>query len=233
MENNNKDLDLERLWKHFGKNTTSGKLLYELYGVNFRPENHIKYPKITKTTTKKAEPKENILKSTRIERTNQVLSQINYPEKEENKKRHISKVDLIPKRKNYSQIEKDMKIMKDRGNIYKPKEVITDRKKQIFELQDKFEYKEKKYLPEKARPPKIDLTEDEIINQINKINENKLNLIRQKGSGDEISRLHNDIVKEIEERYSQIDYKDKIKTFLLMNEIKERVEELKKLEKLK
>jgi len=241
MDINSQDLNLERIWKHFGKNTTSGKLLYELYGVNFRPENHIKYPKIIKTIKKTNETKEIIPKSSRIERTKQVLSQINYPLKEENNKRQFSKVDLIPKRKNYLQIEKDIKIMKDRSNVYKPKELVKDRKKQILDLQDKFQFKEKVYLPEKARPPKIDLSEEEIINQINSINKEKLSKVSKvnifSGSNDEISKLHNAILIEIEERYKEIDYYDRIKDnkkrIVLMNEIKERVAELKKLEELK
>ena len=43
----NKDsLNMERVWKEFGKNTEAGKLLYNIYGVNYRPENYINYPKL-------------------------------------------------------------------------------------------------------------------------------------------------------------------------------------------
>ena len=48
----NIDMELNRVWKEFGKQTESGKLLYDLYGVRFRPEKFVNYPKL------KAKPKE-------------------------------------------------------------------------------------------------------------------------------------------------------------------------------
>ena len=47
---NNDKLDMERVWKEFGKNTEAGKLLYNIYGVNYKPENHINYPKLVMKT---------------------------------------------------------------------------------------------------------------------------------------------------------------------------------------
>ena len=37
------ELDMQRVWKEFGKNTEAGKLLYNIYGVKYKPEDHIKY----------------------------------------------------------------------------------------------------------------------------------------------------------------------------------------------
>ena len=52
---NNDKLDMERVWKEFGKNTEAGKLLYNIYRVKYRPENHINYPKLVMKTPEMSE----------------------------------------------------------------------------------------------------------------------------------------------------------------------------------
>ena len=44
-------VSMERVWKEFGKNTQAGKMLYEIYGVRYKAEQHINYPKIVKKKT--------------------------------------------------------------------------------------------------------------------------------------------------------------------------------------
>ena len=44
MENDT--VDMQRVWKEFGKHTEAGKLLYNIYGVKYNPEQHINYPKL-------------------------------------------------------------------------------------------------------------------------------------------------------------------------------------------
>ena len=98
---------MERVWKEFGKHTPAGKLLYDLYGIGYKPENHINYPKLQPkkplTSTNKDEKIEKNLKPGN--KTKTVLNKINYPKLDNNIKfPEIHKVDMIRKRKNQNQI---------------------------------------------------------------------------------------------------------------------------------
>lgn len=231
---------MERIWKEFGKNTQAGKILYELYGVGFKPEEHISYPKII---PKKTVIKEVIKPVTHRTKTSENILKINYPDIS-NKPNYppIAKVDLIKKRKNQVNIQKDIdQIKKDS----KPpiENNLKNRKFQIEQLQDKFQYEEKTYLPKNARPPKIVLDEIDktnINNQINKLNQ--INNIKNKypdtnKSEDELSKLYDAILLEIDERYKHMEEMKKLgdnsKSSSMMNEIKSRLQELKTIEKLR
>lgn len=230
---------MERIWKEFGKNTQAGKILYELYGVGFKPEEHINYPKII---PKKAVTKEVIKPITHRAKTSENISKINYPDIN-NKPYYppIAKVDLIKKRKNQVMIQKEIEQIKKDS---KPpvENNLKNRKLQIEQLQDKFQYEEKTYLPKKARPPKIVLDEKDELNintHIDKLNQ--INNIKNKYSDnkpeDELSKLYDAILLEIDERYKHMEEMKKLgdnsKSTLMMNEIKSRLQELKTIEKLR
>lgn len=105
------DLNMERIWKHFGKNTRVGKMLYDIYGVNYKPEDHINYPKINKKKTGVATTV-TAPKTTRSQTTGKVLGKINYPEQRKVVENIIPKIDLIKRRKNQTQIDREMKTFK-------------------------------------------------------------------------------------------------------------------------
>mmetsp|Transcript_35992 Transcript_35992/g.37358 ORF Transcript_35992/g.37358 Transcript_35992/m.37358 type:complete len:241 (-) Transcript_35992:31-753(-) len=232
---------MERVWKEFGKHTPAGKLLYDLYGVGFKPEEHISYPEI-KATKKKQETKllETKKNTQRGKTTEKVLSKINYPSMKKESFPIIPKVDLIKKRKTKADI--DNNLIQIKHDIKPPQEnKAKNRKQQIEKLQDTFQYKEKKYLPERARPPKV-VIDEEILNESNKMqtlnsnNLRKANLNNQK-SEDELTVLYNKILCEIDERYKFMDEMNKLgdqsQNPTIMSEIKARIQELKTIEKLR
>jgi hypothetical protein len=235
---------MERIWKEFGKNTQAGKILYELYGIGFKPEEHINYPKIIpKQKDKEKEHKEAVKSTTHREKKIENISKINYPEL--NKKSNfpsIAKVDLIKKRRNQVEIQKELDKIKT--DIKPPLENnLKNRKLEIEKLQDRYQYEEKTYLPKKARPPKIVLNEvdnkniNEQIKKLNQINSFKLNSTIDNKQEDELSRLYDSILSEIDERYKHMEEMKKLgentNTTVIMSEIKSRIQELRTLEKLR
>ena len=238
---------MERVWKEFGKHTSAGKLLYDLYGVKFKPEEHITYPDI-KPNINKTKVVKNEIKPKRNKTTEKILSKINYPEIEKKQKYpQMHKIDLIYKRKNQTEIQKDFEKIKK--EIKPPTMINTtrNRQEQIEKLQDKFQNDEKKILPLKARPPKIELKEEdneiiklkiEFLNSKNNVKlKEQNNLLTNDNFEDEYSKLHHKIVLEIEERYKFIEEMKKLgdnsRTSLIMLEIKSRIKELRTLEKLR
>lgn len=219
---------MERVWKHFGKNTEAGKLLYDLYGVGFKPEDHIKYPKLTmkkKTEIIPDKPK------TYRNKTSDKLSKIQYPELNKQIINVVHKIDIIPKRKPQEEIIKELNKIKIENKP--PVENYKNRKQQIENLQEKFQYGEKMYLPEKARPPKINI--EETLNHINQLNEANINTPNKKP--DELSDIHNKIINEIDERYKYLNELklagDKKQQIVIMNEIKSKIKELRTVERLR
>lgn len=208
---------MERVWKEFGKHTPAGKLLYDLYGVSFKPEDHIVYPKLKIDKQKnKGELLTNQQQSkTHRAKTSEKISKINYPSLNSKQLPKIAKVDLIKKRKTEFQIKNELIKRKEETKppVMNPF-ANKNRKEQIEKLQSKFQYEEKKYLPEKARPPRIVFDEEEM----NKEVMNNLNNRNTKGhynnnnsdgygkySKDELTNLYNDILCEIDERYKMIE----------------------------
>lgn len=241
---------MERVWREFGKHTNAGKLLYDLYGVKFKPEEHINYPKIT-TTRKEPLKIENEVEKNKTKRnktSEKILSKISYPKIEMKKPKQYHKIDLIYKRKNQNEIMKDFEKIKQE---IKPPTINntknTNRKEQIEKLQDKFQYGEKTYLPMRARPPKINLNEEDeekYKTNIEILNEKNLEKLKEKGHSltndnyeDEYSKLHKKIMVEIDERYKFMEDMKKLgdesRNVELMSEIKSRIKELRTLEKLR
>lgn len=239
---------MERIWKEFGKHTPAGKLLYDLYGVGFRPEEHISYPQIqtkkstTNNTDNKSAKSSRTLKTERSKNQENLLSKINYPPiTNRNQTKPLHKVDLIARRKNQTEIQKDLDKIKqeNRPPVYNDNK---NRKAQIEKLQDKFQYEEKTYLPQKARPPKIVLSDkDEEALMVNK----EIDILNTKNHGssnypqkeDEITKLYNSILCEIDERYKFMNDMTKLgdtsQINRTMSEIKERIKELRTIEKLR
>lgn len=221
-------------------------MLYEIYGVNFRPEEHISYPKIIK---KKTDLQEEVAQTAKKEKractTDKILKKINYPQVNHEKFERPAKVDLIKKRKPQAVIEMEIKQIKKESKQIRDNPT-KDRKQEIEKLQNNFQYMENKNLPKKARPPvvKLDETNNEEafqkINMINEVNGNKYQLKtsrEKKGSTDEISKLHDAIMKEINERYAYLEELkqagDSKGELVIMNEIKDRIKELRTLESLR
>ena len=145
-------MDMERVWKHFGKNTEAGKLLYQIYGVNYKPEDHINYPKliIKKKTSDNIDNKKT--KHKRAVTTEKVLNKISYPDlNKRNFYKPPAKIDLIAKRKGKNEIDKEIISYREETKRQPLLNPVTKNRKEIIEkLQDNFQYQEKKYLPEKA-----------------------------------------------------------------------------------
>lgn len=241
--------NLERVWKHFGKNTNAGKLLYDLYGIRYKPEQHINYPELKKFNSKNnfkkqqedKETKEKRAKSSAIQR----IQNIDYPDLRKKYVSKYSKVDFIPKRKNEQVIRQE--IEKEKIQILKnsqmKKNFSTNRKLEIEKLQDNFQYQERMVMPKGARLPGIKSEQaNSVIPQssddLYNINENDINLKNYRkilDKKEELNFLYNSIIKEIDERYAHMEEMKKIGKNVderIMNEIRERLDELKKLKKI-
>lgn len=183
---------MERIWKEFGKNTLAGKLLFDLYGTKFKPEEHIKYPKLSiKTTPNENKTTENKPLTYR-NKTQQKLSKIDYP-KNEIERPKIPKIEFISKRKNQKEIQKDLdKIKKESAPQKNP--ILKNRKLEIEKLQDKFQYEERKILPLKARPPVIKFDDETNLNE---------NLIEKKTES-KYEKLKNQIYEGLNYDYQRL-----------------------------
>lgn len=189
---------MERIWKEFGKNTLAGKLLFDLYGTKFKPEDHIKYPKLSINNTKDEKiPEKKIV--TYRNKTQQKLSKIDYP-KNEIERPKIPKIEYITKRKNQKEIQKDLdKIKKETAPIKGV--VVKNRKMEIEKLQDKFQFDERKIMPERARPPVVNIG-DEMNFLDNKVE------IKHESKYD---KLKNQIYEGLNEDYERLNEMNKIK----------------------
>ena len=236
--------NLERVWKNFGKQTTAGKLLYDLYGVKYQPELHIKYPTLK---MKKSETKISLTnqETARARSSAQLrLQNITYPDLRKKHESKYTKLDFIPKRKNESvirqEMEKEKMIMIK--NAQMKKNIYTSRKYEIEKLQNNFEFQERLVMPKGARLPGIKQEGQQKTNNteefdINKL-EDQINIKNYKkilNKNEELNFLYNSIMKEIDERYA---YMEEMKKYgknvddKIMIEIRERLDELKKLKKM-
>ena len=243
---NNNGLNMERIWKEFGKNTEAGKLLYNIYGVKYRPENHINYPKLIMKTPemrKKEKMEQERLKQERANRLMKATQKIDYnqglrhyPPKRYNP---YGQVDYLPHRKNQKQIQKELDYMKNQMNtkkVYANSQPFESRESKIAKLQNKFEYQERTVMPKGARLPGLIITEEERNEQINNIHEKKeFDFVVKNDKRAELERLYNNIIKEIDERYKHMnEMKELGKNVdnIIMAEIKERIQDMKNLEKM-
>jgi hypothetical protein len=221
MVDRNMDIDgsLDRVWKQFGKQTQAGKLLYDLYGVRYRPEKFVNYPKLvmkSKTVTERP---------TSTTKLKNAVEKINYPELNNYKPTvKLNKVDLIPKRKKEVVIKREIECIKD--SMYRANsqnKIGTNRKNQIESLQDKFMFQERTVMPKGARLPGV-----KIQNNFDEIPEKPVRMTKR----DELQYLYSQIIKEIDERYvymEEIKQLGENKDSIIMGEIKDRLDELKKI----
>jgi hypothetical protein len=240
--NNNGDLD--RVWKEFGKQTEAGKLLYELYGVRFRPDKFVKYPKL------KLKSKEELNSNTNKDRPKSsnnlknAAKKINYPDLDGYKNiPTYNKVDFIPKRKKQNVIQQEIDDIKNaiskdyNTNVYSKNKLIN-RKMQIEKLQDNFQYQERTSMPKGARLPGLKMVSNNTTSE-NELKNSEQPAIKptfnKHNRREELNYLYSQIIKEIDERYS---YMEEMKNLgknmdqVIMVEIKERIDELKKIQKM-
>ena len=234
------DHDLQRVWKEFGKHTEAGKMLYNIYGARYRPEQHIKYPKLILKTPEMRE-KERIEKERKKrEKENKITKaakQIDYSSGLRQYKRDAynpyGRVDYIPHRRSENKIKYELFMMKKQmGERVKTNARIgPSRKEKIMQLQDRFEFQERTVMPKGARMPgvKMDDGQERIHNEMQKES------YERNDKRGELERLYNNIVGEIDERYKYMnDMKRLGKNVdnVIMGEIKERINEMKTLQKL-
>ena len=245
--NTDKDsINMERVWKEFGKNTEAGKLLYNIYGVNYRPENHINYPKLIIKTPEMRERErleKERLKQERANRLIKATQKIDYNQGLRHYQRQrynpYGQVDFMPHRKNQMQIQKEMDYMKKQMNakkVYVNYTPFESRESKIAKLQNKFEYQERTVMPKGARLPGLIITEDDRNEQIKVIHEkNEFDHVIKNDKRAELERLYNNIIKEIDERYQHMNDMKKLGKnvdSVMMAEIKERIQDMKNLEKM-
>lgn len=214
--------DLERVWKEFGKHSEAGKLLYELYGVRYRPDKYVNYPKL------KLKIKEEKEKQIKVSAFKEAAKKIDYSLPHKPVYSQFSKLDFIPKRKKETAIKKELESIK---SSMKPIQsgIVVNRKKQIERLQDNFQFQERTVMPKGARLPGL-----KNVNVQDEETERKP--IRRLSKREELDVLYNNIMKEIDERYEHLnDMKclgKKNMDVILMGEIKERIEDLKRIQKM-
>lgn len=235
----NSGADLDRVWKEFGKQTQAGKLLYDLYGVRFRPDKFVNYPKL-----KMKEKEEKVERAKSSSNLKQAVQKVSYPEPEIKKSKYtFHKVDFIPKRKKEEVIKKEIEGIKSNmvrelntnRAVYKNPQ--ANRKLQIERLQDKFQFQERTVMPKGARLPGIKVVDTE--NEVENINNDDLPKAKpvfgRHNRREELDYLYDQVMKEIDERYV---YMESIKKLgknmdsIIMGEIKERLDELKKIQKM-
>lgn len=241
----NEGLDMQRVWKEFGKNTEAGKLLYDIYGVKYKPEDHIKYPKLILKTPEMKERErleKERLKQQKQNKLKKASNGIDYSQglRHYQKNRYIpyGEVDYMPHRKNQKQIEYEMKGLKQEINNAHVKNVqnFQSRQDQIAKLQDKFEYQERTVMPKGARLPGLQYDEEEKKKQMSQIHNNMAyDMVKKNDKRAELERLYNNVIQEIDDRYKHMsDMKALGKNVdnEMMGEIKERIQDMKNIEKM-
>lgn len=239
------DADLQRVWKEFGKHTEAGKLLYNIYGSKYRPEQHIKYPKLKLKTPEMKEQERIEKERLKREKQNKIAKAANKIDYSSGLRQYqgevynpYGRVDYIPHRKNEQQIKQEINVMKRQMSqkVKTNSRIGPNRKEQIAKLQDKFEFQERTVMPKGARLPGIKLDEQEEMDQKNKIHSDiEKETVDRNDKRAELERLYNNIVNEIDERYKYMnDMKQLGKNVdsVIMGEIKERINEMKTLQKL-
>jgi hypothetical protein len=187
-------------------------MLYNLYGVRYRPEQHINYPKLSKRGN-----------SVRSE-TNKMPEQkttkpkINYPIMKP-KQVKIDKLSLIPKKRKEENIKNELLEIQNHIRTFKLSSEPANRKQQIESLQDKFVCQERTVMPKGARFPSV------------KIDDIKITPLEQQTD----DTLYNKILKEIDDRYVYMEEMKKLGKNVdkvIMCEIRDRIDELKKIKKI-
>ena len=148
-------------------------------------------------------------------------------------------VDFMPHRKNQKQIQKEMDYMKNQmrsKKVYVNSTPFESRESKIQKLQNKFEYQERTVMPKGARLPGLVISEDDRNEQIKVIHEkNEFDNVVKSDKRAELERLYNNIIKEIDERYQHMNDMKKLGKnvdSVMMAEIKERIQDMKNLEKM-
>lgn len=244
---NQKDLEekARKIWKIFGRNTHAGRILHQVYHLPRAikidyPKPKPKLSKPDEESTKK--PAKPCPQKTKIE----------YPavktNKEEPAKLHL--VDLIPKRKNYEEIRKEIDEFYAKPVI--PENKGVDRSNLIEKLQKKFK-DSRGILPKKAQLPQLqdkensEFPEEEIKRQaLQKISKKQLYFLKKTEKSEaklektdekqELRQMYDEIIAEMEERQQFLEsiahldepaLKEKIK-----REIIDRVSELQKISEM-
>ena len=234
------DHDLQRVWKEFGKHTEAGKMLYNIYGARYRPEQHIKYPKLILKTPEMREQERIEKERKKREKENKITKaakQIDYSSGLRQYQRDAynpyGRVDYIPHRRSENKIKYELFMMKKqmRERVKTNARIGPSRKEKIMQLQDRFEFQERTVMPKGARMPgvKMDDGQERIHNEMQKES------YERNDKRGELERLYNNIVGEIDERYKYMnDMKRLGKNVdnVIMGEIKERINEMKTLQKL-
>jgi hypothetical protein len=261
MVDNNRNFDedesLGRVWKEFGKQTEAGKLLYDLYGVRYRPEKFVNYPKLKikskeeklfELEQKEKYNKERAKSGAKLKNASQ---KIQYPDLNEFKNKNrfkYHKVDLIPHRRKENVIKQELEEIKsamiNKVNTNRPNP-MANRKIQIESLQDKFLFQERTVMPKGARLPGLKMKNKEdgddknkisYMNNTNETEEMTSNKkIKFSNKKEELMYLHTQIMKEIDERYVFMEEMKKLGKnldLIIMGEIKDRLDELKKIKKM-
>jgi len=232
------------LWKVFGRESEAGKLLFSLYRNGKPPK--IDYPK------PKQKPKTAMsTESQRIVKPCPQKTLINYPEMPKPVEKKIHAVDLIPKRKNQVDIQKEIDDFKNNPII--PENKGKNRADMVEKLQAKFK-KGRGALPKGAEMPKLEgdvsYNEEEIKQAaMAKMGKNLIYMkpadkkagketkkLTRAEEDTELDQLYNEIENEIVERQKYLDDIDdldepEIKT-KIKKEIVERVSELQKIIKM-
>lgn len=234
-----------KIWKIFGRNTHAGRILHQVYQLPRAVK--IDYPK----PKLKSKIEENIIK---LPKACPQKTKIDYPPAKVIEEKKISKVDLIPRRKNFEEIKKEI------DEFYRvpviPPNRGVNRELMIDNLQKKFK-NSRGGLPKKAELPQLNPDEKEefedndndIKNQaLKKINKNKyLNFMskenkwnetktKEKTKGDEkleLVEMYDQIVEEMEERQTFLESITELEEPALKQKIKkeiiDRVSELQKI----
>lgn len=243
---------LGELWKVFGRETKAGQNLYKIYGAKHKKK--INYPK---PKTKKWDPEEARRKP---RKPCPQKTKIEYPEvmtktklRQKRMREKITKLDLVPKRKNRAEILLELQKLYQARLDFVPAVKGRDRGRMIENLQEDFRYANDKanqqFEVTNEEEAKIQRALEAKIRQMSK--KSYFNAPKQEkkpNPGDipakefaeqnlkQLGELFDDIVNEIEERQKYLDSienldmkkaKEKIK-----GEIVDRVAELQKVNKL-
>ena len=225
------DDSMTRMWKEFGKQTQAGKLLYDIYGVRYRPEKFVSYPKLNVKSKEQIEEEKKKGQGIPNNNNKEATSKISYPDLRKKYSNHeFHKIDFVPKRKKEEQIKQEISAIKTEINkrTTSVRAPVRNRNEMISNLQENFQFQERTVMPKGARLPGLKA-------ETSQREEPKVKAAPKKGSKEELLVLYDSIMAEIDERYKYMEDIKKLgknKDRELMVEIKDRIEELKKIQKL-
>ena len=138
------DVDNSSLYKVFGRENETGKLLYGLYAAKNKPK--ISYPPVKTKTRGSTPPKE--------KKACPQMTKIEYPEMPREGP-HYNPIDFVPHRRPGEAILAEIDYEKSRPLGKAPGRMGVDRAKQIEQLQERFQFKDKaeldQYMANKRR----------------------------------------------------------------------------------